>query len=257
MSVREIAEWLGAKRSFALISDYYVTRYERQQVPMLPAATVGAALKALDRYAAVGSVQAEDTTVIRLRSRRWPLDDQMEPPPAAVEALTTALKKTGRLGLPEYLMAAQLTPAQNTGLVRMDPTKFDQIGRMLGDLEGPPGLMRAMLRLVAAQTPEQRASAESPTGLPLAQLPPAQRDAFVEAVTRHRVDLEPKDVAAGLFRVRPPAPPAGASGASSPGRLETFQFTVELPGRSSLSEWLVINPARTPAEGTAVPARTP
>jgi hypothetical protein len=227
MSVTEIADWLAEKAALAVVSDYYVTRYPHRRVPVPEQATAEALLAAMERSAQIDVRVAEEDRVIRLRSRRWVLDDLQEPPAAVVDALEASRKANGRLGFSDYLLIAQLTEPQQFGLANMDEPWFDELRHTL---DGSRGLLRDVLRLTAALTPAQRAAAESSAGLPAGQLLGTQRLRFVEAVTHQLPELPAREAASAVFRIRHEAP-AAAGGASA----ERYLFAIEFPRRPPLS----------------------
>jgi hypothetical protein len=235
MSVRELADWLAEKTPLAVLSDYYATRYERRTIPVPERADAEAVLSALERYAAMEATVAADDRVLRLRSRRWPLDDLMEPPPVAVEALESALKENGRLGFTEYLLAARLTDAQNAGLGRID-ARYTPLANAL---DGSRPVLGEALRLTASLSPPQRAAAESPAGLPFLQLAPAQRAAVANAAAGPQGAVPLEQLAGAVFKLRREERPQMPG--SGPG--ETYSFTIEMPGRRAVSTSLVIGPA--------------
>jgi hypothetical protein len=253
LSVHEIVDWLAEKTPLTVVSDHYATRYERPLVPVPPGAKAEAILEALTKYAEMEYTLSDDDRVIRLRSRRWPLDDLMEPPATVVEALDRAFQANGgRFGFAEYLFAAQLTDAQDTGLVRIDERRYGAFGR---GLDGSRPLLKNALRLTASLPAPQRAAAESADGLPVLQMTPAQRALVTASLTQQRADLQPREIAAGVFKLSRQDRPLPAGGPPGTGRataMEVYVFSFALPNRgqvpgdprpTTFSTSLVVGPA--------------
>jgi hypothetical protein len=226
VSVREIAAWLAAETPLAVVSDYYATRYDQKLIPLPVRATAADVLTAMERHAGVEYAIGEDEKVIRLRSMRWPLDDLMEPPVAVVAALERALKTQGRLGLREYLLAAQLPEPQYAGLVKISEQKFRRIRRRLDDARG---VVKETLRFYAALSPAQQSAAAGP-GLPAAQLSTPQQQALAQVILLQAAGAQPREIGAAVFRVRREERPVTNSAPR-----EVYLFAYELPGRPPLS----------------------
>jgi hypothetical protein len=228
MSVREVADWLAEKGSFAVVCDYYLTGYERPVVPVPVRSAPEAALAAMEEFAEMDHALSPDRRVLRLRSRRWTLDDLIEPPAAVVDALETSLKTRGRLGLADYVLAAQLDAARQFGLALAAPSKFEDLRRKLQTES--EGLLGDMLRLTAALTTSQRAAAESAAGLPAIQFTGEQKARFLEMARRRVADLTEREAASATFHIQP----EGHAGTDEalPGRAV---FSVAFPERPPLS----------------------
>jgi hypothetical protein len=125
-----------------------------------------------------------DGGVLRLRSRRWYVDEERDPPRQLLRTLLTAFRRQGRLDLDDAVRAASMTDAQLEGLKAWaaDQDAGDGLWGQVQALADEIGSARPLLRLYSSLSPAQRQAL--PTGITLESLQVGQQPAFLEAALR-------------------------------------------------------------------------
>jgi hypothetical protein len=142
-----------------------------------------------------------DGSVLRLRSRRWAVDESRDPPRGMLEALSAAVRKQGRLEMDDAVRTATMNSEQLDGLRSWGAAQDggDTLWSQVRDLGEAIGDARPLLRLYAALTPAQRRALA--TGITLEALDIGQQPMFLEAAMRLLPDVAPEQRARMRLRL--------------------------------------------------------
>ncbi len=180
---------LGERLPYALYSDYFPAAPfgkepsyfandpdGEKNPPMLALErmSVAAGLDALSaRY---GKVWWREGDALFFRSRLWFLDRLYQMPPPVLTALQKQLQHQGKLDPRAVDLLASLTWEQRAGLDRLVQEKLKRW------IPGCAPSMAWLLRAYSLLTEQQKKRVLGPGGLPFAQMTPAQRRSYQEAL---------------------------------------------------------------------------
>jgi hypothetical protein len=180
--LHKLLSQVARQTGVAVFADYFYSRPRPLDLSQRWEGTLEALLR---RFEQDGQTEwTLDGSVLRLRSRRWAVDESRDPPRNMLAALSAAVRKQGRLEMDDAVRTATMNSEQLDGLCSWAHAQDggDALWNQVQGLGEKIGDARPLLRLYAALTPAQRRSL--PTGITLEALDIGQQPMFLEAAMR-------------------------------------------------------------------------